>query len=238
MNMKNSLITITFCDRAENHAGMQIIGEPAECLFTYSRLKQMSDEIENSEFIDLTLNRNEAAVLVIRGFSLDHVKLFNTLKYLKWDTKAYMKGRVVNKIARHNLCFANFDQSPNYENKKGTIINFDHLRHLDKIRRVIVEEFETGCDLVAEGNLYYNISKCYIGYHGDSERNVVLGLRLGCTCDLIYCWYQNSAQISEPITITLHSGDLYIMSDKAVGKDWKKKLIPTLRHSVNPHLAK
>lgn len=30
----------------------------------------------------------------------------------------------------------------------------------------------------------------------------------------------------------LHYGDLYIMSKKAVGTDWKKKIIPTLRHTA------
>jgi hypothetical protein len=28
----------------------------------------------------------------------------------------------------------------------------------------------------------------------------------------------------------LNDGDMYIMSDKAVGNDWKRSAIPTLRH--------
>lgn len=243
--MEDSLITITFCDaktqsdKAENHAGMQIIGKDAECLYTYDKLKEMSEEIENSEFVDISLDKkNKAAVLVIRRYCSSDKKLFRTLSELKWDTQAFMKGRVVNKKARYNLCFADFDQEADYANKKGTIINFSHIRYLNKLRNHIIENLEPGCNLVAEGNFYYDMSKCYIGYHGDFERNVVLGLLLGCTCNITYCWYQYSAQISSPVNISLSSGDLYIMSDKAVGKDWKKKLIPTLRHSVNPHLSK
>jgi len=32
--------------------------------------------------------------------------------------------------------------------------------------------------------------------------------------------------------IELRGGDIYIMSEKAVGTDWKKKNVPTLRHSA------
>jgi hypothetical protein len=237
--MNDSLITITFCDRAENHKGMQIIGEAATCTYTYDKLKEMSEEIKNSEFVDISLDDdNEAAILVIREFCVSDEKLFKSLSKLQWDTKALMYGREVNKVARHNLCFADYDQKANIPNGKGTIVNFSHLRYLNKIRRTIVEKLDPGCDLVAEGNYYYNMKKCYIGYHGDAERNIVLGLRLGLSQDLTYCWYQSSNQIGEPINITLNSGDLYIMSDKAVGKDWKKRSIPTLRHGVNTHLSK
>jgi hypothetical protein len=32
--------------------------------------------------------------------------------------------------------------------------------------------------------------------------------------------------------LTLQAGDLYIMSDKATGNDWKKSSILTLRHAA------
>jgi len=32
--------------------------------------------------------------------------------------------------------------------------------------------------------------------------------------------------------VELHDGDVYAMSEKAVGTDWKKKLVPTLRHAT------
>ena len=238
MENTKSLITITFCDRAENHAGMQVIGSEAGCVYTYDKLNTMSQEISNSEFVDLSLGDIKTAVLIIRNFYPRNKKLLKELRSLEWDTKAYMRGRVVNKKARYNLCFSNFDQEPDYENKKGTIVDFSHLKHLNKVRNAIMENLEPECELVAEGNMYYDMNKCYIGYHGDSERNVVIGLRLGCTYNLTYCWHQNRDKVGEEIDISLNSGDLYIMSDKAVGKDWKKRLIPTLRHSVNPHLAK
>ena len=171
------LITITFCDRAKNHAGMQMIGtqlprglHPIAHPFTHERLSQLSQEIENSKLYDLTFGGIEASVLVIRGFASGHCNLFAALQKLKaqagvnpWDTKAFMKGKVVNKRARYNLCFADFDQEPDYDNKKGTVVNFAHVKYLSKLRGAIEKNFDTGCKLVAEGNLYYDTNKCYIG---------------------------------------------------------------------------
>lgn len=230
------LVTITFCDRAENHAGMQIIGNEEECPFTYDRLVEMSEEIENSELVDISMGDNKACVLVARGYCVGHRKLLSKLTALEWDTKAIMYKKVVNKKARHNLCFAEYSQEADFENGKGTIVEFSTLPYLDKIRRNL--EGVAGVSLVAEGNYYYNTDTCYIGYHGDAERNIVMGLRLGKTLDIVYRWYKNSAAVGDEMRITLNSGDLYIMSDKAVGKDWKKRSVYTLRHAVNPHLAK
>jgi len=36
----------------------------------------------------------------------------------------------------------------------------------------------------------------------------------------------------EKISIPLKSGDIYIMSEKATGNDWKKTTIATLRHAT------
>lgn len=231
-----SLITITFCDRAENHAGMQIIGSPAETQFTYDKLVSLSKEMEDAELVDLSSGDHKACVLVVRNYVENHESLFDTLSSLEWDKKAFMRGRVVNKIARYNLCFADFAQEADYENKRGTVVDFSTLPEMQKLRKSLEEI--AGVTLVAEGNLYYTTKKCYIGYHGDAERDVVVGIRLGCTQNLNYQWYQNSKKVGCEYTITLHSGDMYIMSDKAVGKDWKRRIIPTLRHAVNPHLAK
>ena len=86
--------------------------------------------------------------------------------------------------------------------------------------------------LNAEANYYYDITKCGIGYHGDAERRKVVAVRMGATMPLYYKWFQNSEPISEPIEVLLNDGDMYIMSEKAVGFDWLKKKVPTLRHAT------
>ncbi len=49
---------------------------------------------------------------------------------------------------------------------------------------------------------------------------------------LVFQWYLNGATISYKIRIELNHGDIYFMTEKATGNDWKKKLIPTIRHAA------
>ncbi len=37
--------------------------------------------------------------------------------------------------------------------------------------------------------------------------------------------------MGDRIQVVLENGDMYVMSEKAVGFDWLKKIIPTLRHA-------
>jgi hypothetical protein len=76
------------------------------------------------------------------------------------------------------------------------------------------------------------VSKCGIGYHGDAERRKVVAVRMGASMPLYYQWYQHSNPIGEPIEVSLGDGDMYIMSEKAVGQDWLKKNVATLRHAT------
>ena len=50
--------------------------------------------------------------------------------------------------------------------------------------------------------------------------------------NLQYQWFQRSAPIGKRIELDLQPGDMYVMSEKAVGTDWKSKIIPTLRHAA------
>ena len=86
--------------------------------------------------------------------------------------------------------------------------------------------------LKAEGNYYFNAQKCGIGFHGDLERRRVIGLRLGATMLLHYQWHYRGERVGNRIVLTLNHGDLYVMSEKAVGTDWHKKIIYTLRHAA------
>jgi hypothetical protein len=80
--------------------------------------------------------------------------------------------------------------------------------------------------------MYYDVSKCGIGFHGDAERRKVIAIRLGESMPLHYQWFQNSKPVGQRIELQINNGDLYIMSDKAVGFDWLKKKQLTLRHAA------
>ena len=145
-----------------------------------------------------------------------------------------MYGRVVNKHARHNLCFGESHQEPNYEKGMGTVYGFDEVPHLKQIRYKLGEIIgEKGTNLQAEGNYYYDVKKCGIGFHGDTERKKVIAFRLGATIPLCYAWYHDNNVISDIMTINdLEHGDMYVMSEKTTGFDWKSKTKYTLRHSA------
>ena len=95
-----------------------------------------------------------------------------------------------------------------------------------------LEELDVGQTFVCEGNYYYDSTRCGIGYHGDSERKLVIGVRLGKSLPLCYYWYLNNERIGPQKNIMLNNGDMYMMSEKATGNDWKNRSKLTLRHAA------
>src|SRR5437870_4875019 len=174
-------ITITLCECGENHAGMQQIGKKAEHGYSLEDLLGVKTIIEDmggncelfriNDLLPVEVTAEEAHILVIRnGINIilnnsnGSKELYDEQKQFQPDKKAYMYGRVCNKHARYNLVFADFDQEPDYENKKGTIINFNLAPHLNYIRHWFSQNINKDEVLaVGEGNYYYDISKTYIG---------------------------------------------------------------------------
>ncbi|KAL9654561.1 hypothetical protein ABK040_006625 [Willaertia magna] len=251
ISYRGNTFTITFGDQAENHVGMQKIGNLSKSGFNLTDLQNIKEWFEKNEIECELLNLNdnlpddikckdEAYVLVMRkglngilkDIQSNSDEFFKEQDDLDKDTKAYMYGRVVNKVARYNLCFGEESQEANYEEGKGSIIAFDTVPLLNHVKLKLIEICEKAEGLVAEGNYYYDISKCGIGFHGDAERMKVIGVRIGETLPLHYQWFQQSSPIGERVVINLGHGDMYIMSEKATGNDWKLKKIPTLRHAA------
>jgi len=106
------------------------------------------------------------------------------------------------------------------EKGKGTIIPFKDIplnkNILDLFKKLLGEK---GNSLNIEGNKYYDINKTGIGYHGDSERRKVIAWRLGESMSLHYQWFVRSKPIGNNLKLIINSGDVYIMSEKAVGTD-------------------
>jgi hypothetical protein len=236
--------TITFGDVAENHAKMQKIGTLHETGYSIEQLLYIQAKLTElnlvTEMVDLNAGFDpsfqQAKVLVIRRgaqyiLGEETAGLIAENDAQTMDKKAFMKGKVVNKVARWNLCFADEDQEPNYDDGKGRIVAWKHLPRMSRIRQVISEWTEDVL-LNGEANYYYDISQCGIGFHGDGERRKVFAVRMGETMPLYFKWFQNSEPVGEPVELILNDGDMYIMSEKAVGFDWLKKKIATLRHST------
>jgi hypothetical protein len=250
---KEYVITITFGDCAENHVGMQKLGklsyegmkikdiEKTQSVFEKNGFKcERFDLVKEANISHIKPIAQEAEVLIIRdaykaflgGVSLEELNK-EVLEH-EWDKHAFMRGRVVNKKARYNLIFSEESQEPDYENKKGRVIKYEDVPNIKKIREGLPDFFgEKASKLHAEGNYYYDMKNTYIGFHGDAERKIVVALRLGTvSMPFHYQWFQKGFPIGNRIILSLNPGDFYVMSEKAVGTDWLKKVIPTLRHAT------
>jgi hypothetical protein len=240
--------TITFGDCAENHVGMQKLGAAAPSGLTVAELQAAKARFEAKGFecrlVDLAaegrlgdVKVDPAAVLIVRdgvrALGGSAAELDAEQDELSPDKRAFMYGRVVSKHARHNLCFAETAQEPCYEEGKGRVVAFASVPRLSTVRGALPIFFgPKTANLLAEGNYYYDVKKCGIGFHGDAERRIVIAFRLGHPIPLHFQWFLKGASIGSRVVLNLGPGDLYAMSGKAVGFDWKLRVVPTLRHAA------
>ena len=251
--------TLTFSHSVENHIGNQQIGKMSDSdAVSVKELKKAVERIKESypeadvevknlnEFLPEDLQSSvKAGVLLFRGgvdvilnkYNKTAKNVLEEQNTLQKDKKFFSTRmqRVLNKHARHNLCFDDYDQQPEYEKGKGTVVNFKRLPVTSMIRTELGELFgEKATNLKAEGNYYYDLNKTGIGFHGDTERRDVYGVRLGAGFPLHYQWFQYQKPIGERCVLELGEGDIYVMSEKAVGFDWLKSKdgLLTLRHAA------
>ena len=179
----------------------------------------------------ISQSTSPAYILILRNFVVNHEVIHEEILQNNLDKKAWMRGRVVNKLARWNLCYADYSQIADYENKKGTIVDFKNVPLINDLRKKLSEL----CNIeiyTAELNHYYDLQKTGISWHGDSERKIVIGARFGNQMPLCFNWFYKTKPVGEKLHLSLNAGDIYMMSEKAVGTDWKKSSIYTLRHSA------
>lgn len=250
-DISKSTFTLTYGDCAENHRGMQMIGSICDKGFTIDELQHAAKWFQEkgipvqihelNKNLPAEANVEKAYILIAKGGAnaiLQKIEknakdMFEEQNGLSMDKKAFMYGRVVNKHARWNLCFGAEAQTADIAAGKGTIVPFADVPCLETIRTSLPEIMGAAAEnLVVEGNYYYESKKCGIGFHGDSERTKVIGVRLGATMPLCYQWYYRGNPVGDMLEFQLEHGDIYVMSDKAVGRDWKRKLIYTLRHAA------
>lgn len=248
-----SVITLTFAEAGENNVGNEIIGHKANNGYNLNDLQIMQTMFPSNLSVIHDL-RNlypgmesqlpEAYILIVKN-PCPHLStpIYNQLILpesqggVDWDKK-YLNSRrniVQNKNARHNLLFADlgstYKRLPTYEIGNGTIYNYKYFPQLNQLFDGI-SNLPNGPPVVIEANYYYDLSKTYIKPHGDVERRKVIGFRLGNDLPLYFQWYNRFEPVGNKYSITLQHGDLYVMSEKAVGNDWKSSSIYTLRHSA------
>jgi hypothetical protein len=203
-----------------------------------------------TEFFDLnsllpdSVAAQEAAILIVRGgiqvlFNewcrsneqatrcLSVPVLYREQRGLNWDKKAKMRGEVKSKQARYNLAYGEEAVEPDYDENISRVVAFNDIPATSILRSMLpVFLGDKARGLHGEGNYYYRAEqkkdKRGIGFHGDAERKVVVAVRIGSSMSLGYQWFLDKAPIGPTKRLVINGGDLYVMSEKASGYDWKK----------------
>lgn len=235
INSYKGVITVSFGDH--NHTGER-------AAYTVEELKMVANKFKNVEWVRLNdwlpgniVDGEEALVLIVRDgleqLGVDHWRAYEELSVLDWDRKGLSYGRLVNKHARWHLRFGETARDPAYLEGKGRIVEWSSVPLLGKVNDTLPEimgEASRGLDCYS--NYYYDLAKCGIGFHGDTERRKAAIFRFGGDAPLVYQWYVQGKQVGSPCKIQLKGGDFYFMTSKAVGWDWKRRKVPTLRHAA------
>jgi len=148
-----------------------------------------------------------------------------------WDRRRQKK---LNKIARHNAVFGELHVEPSVDYRQSTVIGYSEVPLFQKLRSLLPEVFgEKARNLNSEGNHYYD-HKSGIGYHGDCERKRVICCSLGTPTSLYFYWRApgSSEPCLQKFEFKLEHGDMYIMSEKATGLDWKMRSRYRLVHGA------
>ena len=248
----NPTWSLTIGNGGENHTGMEFLGNLRKKGqgWDLARLLYAKDVLENifDKQVDLyNLNKEclegvtipkaskpkDAYLMVVRGFLTDrvHKNMIKELGSYKWDRKYWdtRRQKVLNKLARANVCYGKEGRAANYAEGKGTIMGFDQSPLVGNLLQVI-EILMKDEGLIVEGNQYDDVSKNGIGPHGDTERVCVACLRVGASMPMKFGMFWNCKVRGKPFETIINGGDLYFMSEEAVGAEWKSRSKWIWRH--------
>ena len=191
MTASKETFTYTFSEAVENHVGMKPVGQRASRGFTFGELQAAQEaaggkgcateliDLQAKLPVELRTKDNGAWILICRRLApalVDEKLLRKEVDDTKAivDKQAWMKGRVVEKHARWNLCFAETAQEPAYAEKKGRVVPFAEVPVLARFRDRLPEIFGSPAHkLLANLNHYYDVKNTGISYHGSPPSRLV-----------------------------------------------------------------
>ena len=191
-----------------------------------------------------------ACLLVIKNGveDADAAKLYQEQDQLRYDGKFFDKGRLKVKRAHKTMFFSTEGRKASDDYKQPTLTAFSEVPRLNQIRSFLPTLLgPRTADLEVDGSKYHTSfqekgddgkpmkKKSNIGWHGDDHRKLVVGVCLGASATLSFIWRLpgNSKNCTGTlVTIPLNHGDIYVMSEKATGCDWKSTSRLRLLHSI------
>lgn len=209
-------------------AELQVAAARAEAEGMRCELVMLSDVLPEA-----LRSGNEAATLVLRaGASLAGGanaadRLLAEQAAVEYDRQFWdgRRKRTLHKRARHNVVFGDEGLEHSDDFRQFTVRAFSDLPRLAEFRAALPRWLgPLAAGLQAEGNHYFEAASG-IGFHGDSERRIVICLSLGRSSCLRYHWrLPGSSEHTLPaVDIELRHGDVYVMSEKATGYDWRSR---------------
>lgn len=239
--------SVLLCDRAKS---LTAEGEPTGAMaptgFEVAHLRRvckcLCEEGLDASIVDLTPHcrvegAQEACILVIRGWRPDIADAaLKQVQGIEYDTFTHQYGRVVQAHSRHVVFVGEKPRKADKSIGMRTVLGWQDVGVIEKARAWIAKVLDSEEYLRSACILKYpDIRKCGISAHGDGERRRTIVYRVGEVSSkrsLNYQWYHEGEEASDKVKIDLHHGDFAVSSEVAVGTNWKKRKIPTLRHST------
>jgi hypothetical protein len=133
-----------------------------------------------------------------------------------------MRNELKNRIARYCACLGETRVEADLGQGIGVVIPFGEVPAIEVLREKlgVIPEMR---GLLAEVNEYYDAKKCYIGFHGDSERPDVVGCVFGQGKILAFQGFRKAVPVGERVELELGHGDLYMGCKVAFGHHWKRE---------------
>lgn len=156
----------------------------------------------------------------------------NNVRYSLFK-RAY--GRSVRAKSRNISYVSNFTAPEDPDTNAPSVTDWSDLPHCQKAKQILNDALSDTEAAHAVAIRYEDYKTCGVRWHGDAERSKTLVVRLGPNSKhhpFYLMWYYNHKPISDPFPIHLDHGEVCIPSIKAVGSDFKKSSIPTLRHAT------
>lgn len=243
---------LTLGEQAEIRVGSTLMGKGlAKHGLSVGELKAIGEKIGGCDFriLSESLDKknqpgNEAAVLLIKN-GVDRMvgegsadAMLAEQQGVKYDTQYFdhRRQKTVTNRARLNVVFGSIGIPHSDDYSQGSVIGWDTVPTFSLLRATLPSFVgDKAKDLNGEGNFYHH-SDAYIGFHGDGERKIVIGTSLGKTSTLRFYWRAPHSSIAHkpPFDFVVEHGDIYIMSEKASGNDWRYRSKYRLVHAAGP----
>ena len=193
--------------------------------------------MSNKNGIDLLIGSDAAA------------KLYKEQDEIRYSGRFLDKGKLKIRRAHKTMAFGVEGRDASDDYTQPTVTAFSEVPMMDKIRTSLQNLLgNRTADLEVDGTKYHtsfhekgddgkpmkkNSNK---GWHGGDKRTIVIGVCLGAPVTLSFIWRLPGSQKNlddTKVSVSLTHGDVYVMSEIAIGSNWKSSSLLRCLHSVD-----